>query len=262
MTQLLQEKSLATKFQILVEIAGSQPYIQQKAIASSINISTQAISQYVKQMVSDGWIQINGRSNHCITKEGVDWLLKALREMRNYLNRADKVARNISVCAAVAGCDLSKGQQAGLTMKDGVLFAGNYDGQGAKGIATTDAKMGEDMGISNIEGIVELEAGSVVILSIPVIQRGGSRNADLSRLKEETGNVDIVSAIGIEAVITLQKVGITPQYTHGVKEAIIEASQRGLSTVVACVNNELPLVMQCLDDRHIAYRIVELEKSG
>ena len=73
MTRLFHDKSLATKFQILIEIAEGQPYIQQKSIARSIDISPQAVSQYVKEMKDDGWIDVDGRSNCCITKEGVDW---------------------------------------------------------------------------------------------------------------------------------------------------------------------------------------------
>lgn len=262
MTQLLQDKSLATKFQIMVEIAASQPYMRQNSIARNIGISPQAVSQYIKDMVNNGWVHSDGRSNHCVTKEGVDWLLKALREVDDYLNRVDRITRNISVCAAVAGCDLAKGQQVGLVMKDGVLIASSYNKQRAKGIAVTAAKAGEDVGISSIEGIVELAIGKVAILSIPGIKRGGSRKVDLSRLREETDNGKLVGAIGIEAMITLKQIGITPQYTHGVTEAAIEAAQRGLSTVIVCVNNEVPLLMQRLDDKRIEYRVLEMEKSG
>jgi putative transcriptional regulator len=262
MTQLLQDKSLATKFQILVEIAVSQPYVRQKSIAKSVSISPQAVSQYIKYMVKDGWVHSDGRSNHCVTKEGVDWLLKALREVDEYLNRVDQITRNISVCAAVASCDLAKGQQVGLVMKDGVLIANSYDKQRAKGIAATAAKAGEDIGISSIEGIVELATGEVVILSVPGIKRGGSKKANLSRLREEIVNGKVVGAIGIEAVVTLKQIGITPQYTHGVTEAAIEAAQRGLSIVIVCVNNEVPLLMQRLDDKRIEYRVLEMERSG
>jgi putative transcriptional regulator len=262
MTQLLQDKSLATKFQIMIEIAAHQPYARQTSIARSVNISPQAVSQYIREMVKDGWIHMGGRSNHCLTKEGVDWLLKALRETRNYINRVEKVTRNITVCAAVAGCNLSKEQPVGLVMKKGMLIASTYDGQGAKGIAVANARAGEDIGISNVEGIVELTTGKVIVLSIPGIPRGGSRKVNLDRLREETGNKDIVGAIGIEAVIALKQIGVTPRYTHGVKEAAIEAAQCGLSMAVVCVSNEVSLLTQLLEDKHIEYRILEMEKLG
>jgi len=39
MAELLKDKSQATKFQIIVEIAAGQPSIQQKEIASRLNVS-------------------------------------------------------------------------------------------------------------------------------------------------------------------------------------------------------------------------------
>lgn len=260
MPQLLQEKSLATKFQILVEIAASQPYIRQKVIAQKINITTQAVSLYIKEMVSDGWINMDKRANYQVAKEGVNWLLKSLREMQNYFDRVDKVARNVSVCAAIAGCDLSEGQQVGLLMKDGRLIASDNDQHGAKGIAVIGAKEGEDVGISFIEGIVELERGQVIILSIPAIHKGGSHKVDLTRLRREINRPAMVGAIGIESITALERIGITPQYIHGVREAAIEATQCGLDMVVVCVSNEVPLLMHVLDDKHVNYTVSEIEK--
>lgn len=262
MTQLLQEKRLATKFQILVEVAANQPHIQQKAIAGKIQITTQAVSLYIKEMVDDGWIHQDARSNLRVTKEGVDWLLKSLREMHRYLTRVDKVSRNISVCAAIAGCDLFQGQQVGLAMKDGRLIASTDCQQKANGIAVTCARTGDDVGVSSIEGIMDLVMVKVTILKIPVIQKGGSRKVDLARLKENVSNSAIVGAIGIEAVVSLKLAGIVPQYTCGVKEAAIETAQCGLYMVVACVSNEVPLLTQALDDKHIEYIILDMEMSG
>lgn len=259
MTKLLQEKRLATKFQILVEMASSQPYVQQKAIANKVDISTQAVAQYIKEMAADGWIHKNGRYNNRITKEGVDWLLKSLRDMNVYLYRADKIARNMSVCAAVAGCDLVKGQKVGLVMEGGRLIATEYRQLGAMGVVVVDARTGQDVGISSIAGIVKLAAGKVTIMSIPGIIKGGSRNVDYGRIKEAIAGNAIIGAIGIEAVIALKNIGITPHYLHGVKESAIEAAQCGLSTMIACVSNEVPLLTQALEDKLIEYRVLDMK---
>ena len=97
MAQLLQDKSLATKFQILVEVAAGQPDIQQKDIARRLNITPQWVSEYIVRLVEDGWIISEGRSKYRITKEGVDWLLKALREMRSYFTIVEEVALGILI---------------------------------------------------------------------------------------------------------------------------------------------------------------------
>jgi putative transcriptional regulator len=261
MTRILQDKATATKLQILIEIAAGQPDVQQKDIAKRLNITPQWVSEYILGFIEEGLVISEGRSKYRVTAEGVDWVMKLLREMRTYFNMAEGVVRNISVSAAVASCDLSKGQQVGLAMKDGVLFAGNYDGKGAKGIAVTDANAGEDVGISNIEGIVELEQGKITILKVPGIQRGGSRDVDLIRLGKEISGEKIVGTIGVEALVALKQIGVEPTHTYGAKEVIVEAAQRGLSSVVVCVDDEIPELLQTLGEKHLGYKLLELEKS-
>ena len=84
MPQILRNRNLATRFQILVEIAARQPYVQQKDIASKVGITSQAVSEHIKQLAAEGLLACHGRSKYTVTKEGVDWALKALRELQGY----------------------------------------------------------------------------------------------------------------------------------------------------------------------------------
>ena len=147
-------------------------------------------------------------------------------------------------------------------MKNGLLLATCFTGKGAKGVAVSDAREGEDVGVSSVEGIVGLEAGKVVILSVPDIRRGGSRCVDLVRLREEVSGHEFVGAIGIEALVALKQIGVAPRYVHAVKEAVIEAAQSGLATVVVCVNSEIPYLMERLEDKCLEYRLLNLWKPG
>ncbi len=45
MAEVLRNKNLLTKFQILVELAANQPNIQQRDIARRLNITPQAITE-------------------------------------------------------------------------------------------------------------------------------------------------------------------------------------------------------------------------
>jgi putative transcriptional regulator len=260
MTPVLQEKSTATKLQILIEVAAGQPDIQQKDIARKLNITPQWVSEYIIKLGEDGWVTTDGRSKYRVTAEGVDWLLKMMREMRDYLSSAEKIVRNITVCAAIADSDLKKGQPVGLRMKDGLLHAEVLSTQSSRGVAVTDALAGEDIGISNIEGIVELEEGKITILKIPGIRRGGSRTVDLVRLSKELSGEKVIGAIGIEALVALKQINIEPQYAYGTKEAIVIAALNGLSSVVVCVDDEIPDLLQVLGEKHLDYKLLELEK--
>jgi putative transcriptional regulator len=261
MTRILQDKATATKLQILIEIAAGQPDIQQKDIAKKLSITPQWVSEYTIKFIKEGLIISEGRSKYRITAEGVDWIMKLLRELRDYFTTAEKAVRNIAISAAIANCDIAQGQQISLIMKDGMLYADTYNGQGAKGTAVSDAKAGEDIGISNVEGIVDLEQGKVTILKVPGLQRGGSRNVDLARLGKEISGEGIVGAIGIEAITALKQIGSEPNYTYGTKEAITEAAQSGLSSVVVCVDDEIPDLLQTLGEKHLGYKLLELENQ-
>jgi putative transcriptional regulator len=100
--EILRNKNLASKFQILVEIANSGPNIQQKDIARKLEVTSQAISDYVRQLTEEGLLASDGRSRYRVTNEGVNWVIKVLRELSSYNIFIERAITNISVCAAVA----------------------------------------------------------------------------------------------------------------------------------------------------------------
>jgi putative transcriptional regulator len=155
MAQILKSKNLATKFQIMVEIAAHQPNIQQKDIAPRLGITSQAVSEYIRDLIRDGWLSSEGRSRYKVTNEGVDWILQMSRQLHSYAWFVSKAVADISTTTAIADSELSAGQPASLYMKDGLLFAANAFGvKGAKGTVVTEAKKGQDVGIRNIEGVI------------------------------------------------------------------------------------------------------------
>jgi len=258
MTQILQNKNLATKFQILVEIVAHQPNIQQKLIASKIGVTPQAISEYIKQLLRDGFIVSDGRSRYKVTNEGVDWVLQMLRELQNYSAFVRRAITNATVCAALAEDNLSQGQVVGLRMKDGLLYASAKVDKQARGLSVSDALKGEDVGVSNIEGIIDLKIGKITILKVPGIERGGSAKTDIDRLRREIPPDVLVGAIGIEALSALNKIGIAPQHFYGVKETVIEAAHSGLSSAVVCVDGYLSSLIQKLENENLDYRVVDI----
>jgi putative transcriptional regulator len=243
----------------MLEIAAHQPNIQQKEIAPRLGVTAQAVSEYIREMVRDGWLLSEGRSRYRVTKEGVDWIIQMSRELHNYAWFVSKVVADISTTAAIADADLTPGQQVSLYMKDGILFASDkLDGKNAKGVAVTRAEKGWDVGIRNIEGIIKLEPARVTVGKVPSVLNGGSRNTDLRRLDEEVKNVRLVGAMGIEALLALKAIGIKPDYFHGVREAAIEAAFCGLPFLIVCSEDKLTFVVQRLEEENLTYQIVDL----
>ena len=258
MTELLQNKNSATRFQILIEIAGAGPTLHQKSIAASLHVTPQAVSDYIRQMMEDEMLISTGRSSYRVSLKGVNWILLMLRELKEYTVIASKAVTNVSVSAAIAEDDIQQGQTVGLKMQDGLLYASQYCGRGAKGIAVSSVKKNEDLDISNIEGIVEFIRGKVTVLQIPSILRGGSRGTDLSRLKTLVRNSHQVGAIGIESLVALRTIEIEPQYLYGVIEAAVEATQCGLAFIIVCSDDMSPDVLKRFQEEKIKYDMTDL----
>ena len=261
MAQILKSKNLATKFQIILEIAANQPNIQQKDIAPRLGITAQAVSEYTREMIKDGWLSTEGRSRYRVTREGVDWILQMSRQLHSYAWFVSKVVADISTSAAIADSDLSVGQTASLYMKDGLLFASDaFGNSGAKGIVVTEAKKGQDVGIRNIAGVIKLDTAKVTIGKIPDVQSGGSRSTDLARLEKQVKQTRLVGAMGTEALVALKRIGVEPDYLHGVSEAAIEAAYCGLPFLAVCSTDRASILMQRLEEENLDYEIIDLKK--
>jgi putative transcriptional regulator len=257
MTQVLRNKNLATRFQILVEIAANQPNIQQKDVARKIGITSQAVSDYISKLEKDGWITSDGRSRYRITKEGVNWMLKSLRELQQYSSSAERVLTTITTWAAIAGADLKRDQRVSLMMNDGLLYASSYFGKGARGIASSDANKGDDVGITDIEGIVALDIGQITVLEVPDIQRGGSKNIDQNKMKKGLAKGRVIGALGVESIVALRQIGIEPDYLYGVPQAAVEAARSGLTFVIVCASSESPALLQRLNEENLKYTLID-----
>ncbi len=260
MVEILRNKNLATRFQILVEIADGGPNIQQREIARKLEVTPQAISDYIAQLAKDGLVTSDGRSRYKVTNDGINWIIKVLRELRRYSALIEKAVTNISVCAAVADRNLTRGQTVGLEMRDGLLFATDQVSEEARGIAVSDAKEGEDIGVTDIDGIVGLQVGKVTILKVPGIGKGGSGKVDLNRLRKEVRGRPFIAALGIEAQVVLRKLD-DRFYKYGATEAAIEAANSGLNPLVVCVENETSGLIKRLEEENIDYELMDILKN-
>ncbi len=261
MIEVLRNKNLTTRFQILVEIANSGPNIHQRDIASELDITPQAVSDYIAQLIKDKMLTSEGRSSYRVTNEGVNWIIKALRELNSYNSFIQRAVTNISICTALADSDLKKNQKVGLKMKDGLLFASCNTDHDATGITISKANSGEDVGITDIKGIIPLELGQVTIVRVPGIQRGGSRKVDTDRLRDNLEGNSFVTFLGLESFAALRKAGAEFQQ-YGAAEAAIEAAKSGLNALVVCVENETSDLIDRLEKEDIRYELIDAEVSS
>lgn len=259
MVEILRNKNLATRFQILAEIANSGPNIQQRDIAKRLEVTPQAISDYIGQLLKEDLIILENHYGYRLTQQGVNWMIRILKELKDYNDFVVEAITNFSISAAIAESQLEKEQKVGLKMENGLLIATSKLETGARGIVVSDVKATEDVGIRDIEGIVGLTAGKVTILKVPNIQRGGSRMVDYQRLKDLLEERKIVGAIGIEALVALEKVKASFIRFFGVKEAVVESAQHGMFPLVACVEDEISSLIRRLEEENLVYELIDIE---
>lgn len=256
------ESMIHTKYKVLVETAARQPNVRQSDIAAKLGITPQAVSEYIKQLFKESLITSDGPLNYRVTTKGVEAILRGAHEIKDYSRFVlEEVVRDVRVFTAIAAQDLEEGDKVGVWMKDGLLYAGEKHISGAAGIAIQKAQKGQDVGIRNLRGIIDLERGVVAICQIPRAERGGSRGVDYEKLKEAVKGKRYLCALGVEALMALKKIGKKPDAFFGVKEAVIEASHHGISPIVVGVDNEIPEMLRRLEKEGIPFNIADFSLS-
>lgn len=262
MVDVLENKRTATRFRILVEIADRQPAVSQGEIAEAVGITSQAVSEYTRELVGQGLVKKEGRSNYRVTKEGVDWLLQAANEMRDFVDHVtEDVLGSVQEEAAIATDGIDKGDRVSLRMDGGLLHAEPGGTGPATGIATTDAEPGEDVGVTGFQGIIDLEAEPVHIIQVPSIRMGGSRHVSPTALADRCAAVDVLTATGIEAIVACHKADLEPATIFGVDHVAADAASVGLRVGVVTTGDVIGRVTTTLRDSNIDYEVVEVDRS-
>ena len=259
MASVLQSKRESSRFQILVEIAAHQPNLRQKEVAESLGVTPQAISEYIKELVADGLVTTDGRMRYSITKEGVEWLLESAAELKRYARVVmEEIISHVSVWTAIAESDLEEGERVSLEMRGGLLYANKKEDIEASGVVIGAVGSGEDVGISDLRGLISLEEGRIILCKVPRVQIGGSRKVDLAALAHQVSRATKVGCLGIEALSALRKVGREPDIIFGVKEFAVEAAYHGLSSVIVSVDEQIPGLLTRLESEGLKYELIDL----
>jgi putative transcriptional regulator len=259
MVNVLQSKRESSRFQILVEIAAHQPNLRQKEVAERLGVTPQAVSEYIKELVADGLVTMDGRMRYSITKEGVEWLLESAAELKRYARVVmEEIICHVAVWTALAEEDLVEGERVSLEMRNGLLFANRKQGIEATGVTISDASKGEDVGVSDLRGLISLEEGRITVCKVPRIQLGGSRKVNLDFMKALLEKNKMVCCLGIEALVALRKSGHEPDVMFGAKESSVEAAYHGVNSVIISVDEQVPNILNRLESGGLKYELVDL----
>jgi putative transcriptional regulator len=255
---VLQSKRDATRYQILVQIAERQPAVSQQEIADEIGVTAQAVSDYLQGLVEEGFVLKEGRGRYEVTKEGVDWLISETDGLREFVTHvAEDVIGQVEVETAIATTAIEAGETVSMTMRDGVLHAVPGDAGSATAVAVTDAADGQDVGVTNFEGVVDYDLGSVTVVSVPRVQDGGSRGVDDDRLRSLASEHDLVAVAGTEALVAARAADLDVDVRFGSPGAVEEAATKGLAVLVLAAPKRVSAHTDRLRDANISYEVVD-----
>jgi putative transcriptional regulator len=257
---VLRSKRDATRYQILVEIAQRQPAVSQREVADAIGVTAQAVSDYLQGLVAEGYVEKHGRGRYEVTNEGVDWLMSRTEALRDYVSHvSEDVLGRVEVDTAIATAEIDEGQPVSLSMRDGVLRATPGSAGSATGIAVTTAAPGQDIGVTEFEGLVDYDWGEVGVVSVPRVHEGGSGAVDADALAERAAGTDLLAVVGAEALATVRRADLDPDIRFGIPAAVTEAAHRGLDVLVVASVTELSALTDALRDGDLGYDVVDGE---
>jgi putative transcriptional regulator len=253
--EVLDSKRDATRYQVLVEIAARQPAVSQTEIADAIGVTSQAVSDYVRDLVEHGYVKKEGRGRYEVTKEGVDWLISRTDNLEAYLDRVSSdVLGSVDVDAAVAMDDVSEGSNVGLVMRNGVLHA-NPAGGTATAVTVTAAAAGDAVGVADFEGVVDYDTGYVTVLPVPAVTDTGS--VDSSVLTATRPAESLLAVAGTEAYALATQADARPDIRFGTTDAVAEAAVRGLDVLLVVTADQLPQHTARLRDENIPHEVLD-----
>ncbi|WP_254830652.1 MarR family transcriptional regulator [Haloglomus salinum] len=258
---VLRSKRDATRYQILVEIAQRQPAVSQQEVADAIGVTAQAVSDYLQGLVAEGYVEKHGRGRYEVTNEGVDWLMSRTEALRDYVGHvSEDVLGRVEVDTAIATATIDEGQPVSLSMRDGVLRATPGSAGSATGVAVTSAEAGQDVGVTEFEGLVDYEWGEVRVVSVPRVHEGGSAAVDTDALVERAADLDLLAVAGGEALAAVERAPLDPDIRFGVPAAVTEAAHRGLDVLVVASVTELSAITDALREGDLGYDVVDGEQ--
>lgn len=260
LNSILRSKREVSRFQILVEIAEHQPAVRQQEIADRIGVTPQAVSEHIRELVEEGMISMSGRSNYTVTKAGIAWVMENVNSIDSYIRhiRLD-IVPHLSVWTAVAADDLKSGEMVGLYMKDGCLYADKRP-RSASATVYEDAQKDEDVGIVDVNGIIDHHEGTIHVCKVPGIQHGGSRRVEKDTLKKIVAMTRMTAAVGIEASVALKSIGKEPDLYFGACEGVIDAALHGVTCAIVIADSDITNFFKRVENTSLEFVIHDLAR--
>jgi len=223
-----------------------------------LGVMPQAIYEYIRDLIDEGMIQASGRGRYEVTREGIEWILQNAETLDNFAKHVrHDIIHQISVWAAITDEDLKAGDRVGVYMRSGIFYASRRQTSANVEVAT-DTPKGEDVGIVRLDGIIEHSESVVQVCKVPRVERGGSRNVELDKLKQVIKTVSVVACVGLESWVSLKMNGRVPDLYFGSREGAVDAALHGIPSAIVIVDEFFTDFLRQLEQADLSYEIYDL----
>ena len=246
--RLLRDKSGLTRLLVLAELE-REPGITLSEVARRLDVTVQAVSTYAKGLVDDGLLA-GGEHGLALTPRGLQHLHEGVRQLRHAVDAVATPLSVIRVTSAVAAARIKAGERVGLYMHEGDLAARPRHRAPSTGRALRDAEPGEEVVVTDLAGLVDLQPGRLAVVAVPSPGEGGVARVDAPRLRgllKDHPRPDKTGAVGTGAVLLAKRLGEV-HFEFAADRAAFNAAERGLAVRLFVTRDRLPGVMQAFEE--------------
>lgn len=234
-------------------------------------MTVQAVSNYVRDLAREGLLELSDE-RYIVTPKGIETLQEGFRTLRREVDDALQDLTVIDVAAALAGARIRAGDPVGLFMEDGELVARPRASASSRGRALNDAAPGEEVGVTELDGVVDLKPGTVWMVKVPAAHEGGSRAVDaaalLASLDARGIGRDRVGGHGTSAKLLARRAGLPLDLEFAAPRAAYTAATVGLDVLLFVTRDLLPEALRELDTLNagalvpVRYELLEPPLAG
>jgi putative transcriptional regulator len=177
----LRDRTGITRLLILAELE-RRPGTTLSDIAAALGVTVQAVSTHAKDLAARGWLRADD-GDYRATPKGLQSLHEGVRHLRDSVTALALPLDVIQLVSAVAAAPIKAGDAVGLFMEEGDLAARPAREAPSRGRARNTAKTGEEVVVGDLQGMVKLDPGRLLIVSLPGPAEGGIAAVDREALR-------------------------------------------------------------------------------
>jgi predicted transcriptional regulator len=241
-----------TELLILVEIIQS-PSARLKEIADKLDVTVQAVSQYMAAMRKEGLVR-EQKGKIRPTRMGMQLLQEHFTALKQDVDATLRKISVIDTCVAIAGGVIDQGQSVGLVMEDGMLMAYPGRKESSMAVAKEAASEGDDVLVGELEGIVDMDLGELLLIETPSEFDGGSKGVDVPRVSEKLESFSpglLVAGDAVGASLMMKTSGELVT-VHAPIEATMSALSKGVNVAFCGTKESTDRMLVAINDLRTA----------